>query len=382
MLTLRLASGFKSDGSFILDMAQKKIFIGSDHAGFELKNKLKEFLEEKGYEVVDTGPTEYQDHDDYPEFIIPVAEKAVEEDCLGIVLGHSGQGEALAANKVEGARAALYYGGDMEIVELSKKHNKANILSLGAGFITEEESREALEKWLETEFTEESRHERRLKELERYEKRKKPQVLPAILAEDQEEMDAEFEKVLEYSRWFHIDVEDGKFVENTSLDFDFNLPENQRYEAHLMIEDPLEWIKDNLNNFKRFNFHVEAVENPGEVIDLIHENRKEAGIAINPDTPLEEILPYVLDVDIVQLMTVDPGKYGSEFHEEMISRIGKISEENPEVSIEVDGHVSDENIEELKHAGANVFVSGSFVQESEYPGEAVRELENRIGAQN
>jgi ribose 5-phosphate isomerase B len=358
----------------------KRIFIGSDHAGYELKNSLKQYLNSNGYEVVDVGPYDYDQHDDYPESIIPAAEKAVENGCPGIVLGHSGQGEAIAANKVEGARAALYYGRDIDIIELSKEHNNANILSLGAGFLSKDEAIRAVETWLDTSFTGEDRHQRRLQEISRYEQRKKPQVLPAILANNQKEIEEEFKKVLEYSRWFHIDVEDGKFVENTSLDFEFQLPENQRYEAHLMVKSPLEWIKNHLETFMRFNFHIETVENPGKIIEFLHENDKEVGIAVKPGTSIESVMPYILKVDVIQLMTVEPGSYGNEFHDEMIDRIEQISKKNPEVTIEVDGHVNDQNIEELKEAGANMFVSGSFVQESQDPGKAIRKLEKLIEA--
>ncbi|MFB6209014.1 MAG: RpiB/LacA/LacB family sugar-phosphate isomerase [Candidatus Nanohaloarchaea archaeon] len=362
-------------------MEKPKIFIGSDHAGFELKNSLKNFLRENGYEVVDQGPDSYDDKDDYPEYIIKTAEKVSEEEnAFGIVLGHSGQGEALAANKVEGIRAALYYGGNPEIIELSRKHNNANVLSLGAAFLAEDEAHEQVERWLQTEFTGEERHRRRLTEVCLYENKKEPEVLPAILAEKQEELEREFEKVLRYSQIFHVDVEDGSFVENTSLYFEFELPEYQRYEAHLMVERPLEWIEDNLEDFRRFNFHVESEDDPEAVIEFLKSEGKEAGIAINPETEVEQVMEYVHMVDLVQIMTVDPGSYGSEFHEEMISRIERVKESHPEVSIEVDGHVTPENAADLRQAGADLFVSGSYIQETEEPGRAIRKLEEKIGA--
>lgn len=361
-------------------MSKPKIFIGSDHAGFELKNSLRDFLREKGYEVIDQGPENYNNEDDYPEYIIKTAEKVAEDDnAFGVVLGHSGQGEALASNKVDGIRAALYYGENPEIIELSREHNNANVLSLGAAFLDEDEAKEQLKRWLQTDFTGEDRHRRRLTEVCLYENQKEPKVLPAILAETQEEMEKEFEKVIRYSQMFHVDVEDGSFVENTSLDFDFDLPEYQRYEAHLMVERPLEWIEDNLERFSRFNFHVEAKDDPGEVIEFLKSEDKEVGIAIDPETDLEQVLEYVHKVDLVQIMTVDPGKYGSEFHKEMIKRIKKVKTEHPEISIEVDGHVTSENAGDLREVGADLFVSGSYIQENDEPGKAVRELEEEIG---
>lgn len=154
----------------------RTIHIGSDHAGFELKNQIILFLEQKHYEVIDHGAHELDPEDDYPDFILPVA-LAVAEDSnsKGIILGGSGQGEAIVANRVQGIRAAVFYGepaySDESIVTLSRQHNDANILSLGARFLTEEEALEAIESWLETAFSGEERHMRRISkidEIDRY----------------------------------------------------------------------------------------------------------------------------------------------------------------------------------------------------------------------
>ena len=146
------------------------IYIASDHAGFELKNKLISFLKEIGQEHEDIGPPSYDKLDDYPDYIIPAAKKVAENpNNRGIVIGGSGQGEAIAANKVKGIRAALYYGGPKDIVQLSKTHNNSNILSLGARFLNEEETKEVVKLWLETSFTEEERHSRRISKIKEYE---------------------------------------------------------------------------------------------------------------------------------------------------------------------------------------------------------------------
>lgn len=144
-----------------------KIFIGTDHAGFELKQKLVPFLESLGHEVVDFGAHEYREDDDYPDFIAPVA-KEVSADPIarGVVLGGSGQGEAMIANKFSHVRATVYYGGTLDIVRLSREHNDANILSLGARFLNEEEAKSAVELWLATPFSGEERHARRIEKLE------------------------------------------------------------------------------------------------------------------------------------------------------------------------------------------------------------------------
>jgi len=147
-----------------------KIYFASDHAGFELKEKLKEFLKEKGYEVEGLGDFVYDEQDDYPDFIFKAA-KAVAEDegSKGIILGGSGQGEAIAANKVKGIRAVVYYGGPEDIVKLSREHNDANILSLGARFLSEEEAKKVVDLWLKTPFSGEERHKRRIQKIKDFE---------------------------------------------------------------------------------------------------------------------------------------------------------------------------------------------------------------------
>lgn len=145
-----------------------KIYLGTDHAGFLLKEKITQWLTEWGYEYEDLGAHELNEQDDYPDFIAPVA-KAVAEDPenrRGIILGGSGQGEAMVANRFCGVRAAIYYGGPIEIVRLSREHNDANILSLGARFLSEEETKKAIRLWLETPFSAEERHVRRLKKFD------------------------------------------------------------------------------------------------------------------------------------------------------------------------------------------------------------------------
>lgn len=171
----------------------KKIIIGSDHAGFVIKEALKPFLDSLGYEVKDCGPEKYDPDDDYPDYISPVAHEVSKHaghlgssDIIkGIILGASGQGEAMVANKFPHVRAAVYYGYGLEcgrhdakkeemqaltamrIIELSRLHNDANILSLGAKFMDEVEAKAAVKLWLETPFSGEARHKRRIEEIEK-----------------------------------------------------------------------------------------------------------------------------------------------------------------------------------------------------------------------
>ncbi len=143
-----------------------KIHLATDHAGLDLKEKVKLYLSDLHYEVIDHGAYEYDALDDYPDFIFPCA-NAVSNDpeSKGIILGGSGQGEAMAANRVKGVRAAVFYNGSEEIIKLSRQHNNANILSLGARFMSEREMYKIIEVWLSTDF-ESGRHQRRIEKLD------------------------------------------------------------------------------------------------------------------------------------------------------------------------------------------------------------------------
>ena len=139
-----------------------KIHIASDHAGYELKETLKAYITEIGHEVVDHG-TNSMEPCDYPDFITPCAQAvAADTNSFGIILGGSGQGEAMCANRVSGARALEYYGGKPEIIPLGREHNNANILSLGARFVSVDEAKVAVKTFIESPFPGEERHVRRL----------------------------------------------------------------------------------------------------------------------------------------------------------------------------------------------------------------------------
>jgi ribose 5-phosphate isomerase B len=143
------------------------IALASDHAGFELKEAVKRILTESGHIVTDFGPEHYDANDDYPDFILPSARAVAVGTCeRGIILGGSGQGEAMVANRVRGIRAVVYYGGPQDILDLSRAHNDANMLSLGARFMSEEEAHEAVVRWLDTPFSGEERHVRRIHKID------------------------------------------------------------------------------------------------------------------------------------------------------------------------------------------------------------------------
>lgn len=146
-----------------------KVFLAADHAGLELKDKIKTFLTGKDYEVTDCGAFDFNAEDDYPDFVLTAAENvAKNEDSMGIVIGKSGAGEAIVANKIKGVRAAI--GFSRENVLFLRTHNDANVLSLGSAFVNEEEAMQFVSLFLETPFSQDERHKRRIDKIKKLEK--------------------------------------------------------------------------------------------------------------------------------------------------------------------------------------------------------------------
>lgn len=144
-----------------------KLYLATDHAGFELKEKVKKHLEEhKGHlgitDIEDCGALHHVDGDNYPEYMA-IAAKKIRDDAqhapaMGIIFGGSGQGEAIVANRFKHVRAIVYAGGNLELVKLGREHNDANVLSIGARFVNFEQAHSAIELFFKTPFSHEERH--------------------------------------------------------------------------------------------------------------------------------------------------------------------------------------------------------------------------------
>ncbi len=165
-----------------------KVYLGTDHAGFELKEKIKKYLTEEGYTVEDCGAYTFDKEDDYPDFISKVGEAISKNPTdRGIVFGGSGQAEAMVANKYKNVRAALFYApriaphavdangrssdDPFEMIRLTREHNDSNILSLGARLLTDEEAIQAVTQWLTTPFPGDARHIRRINKIKEIEQK-------------------------------------------------------------------------------------------------------------------------------------------------------------------------------------------------------------------
>ncbi len=202
----------------------------------------------------------------------------------------------------------------------------------------------------------------------------KPLVVPAIIAESQEELDSMLERLNGKVERVMLDVMDGKFVPNRSLDFDFRLPEGFEYEVHMMAVDPLERLSTMAGKVDIAILHVETLTDIEAAIERVRELGLQLTLALNPGTGVDVIEPYLNEVDGFLVMTVDPGKYGGKYIPEALEKVRRLRGLKPEFPIEVDGGMNVENSGAARDAGANVIASGSFILKSEDIAKAVEAL--------
>jgi len=186
-------------------------------------------------------------------------------------------------------------------------------------------------------------------------------IIASIIAKDQKELNERVKKVRGYVKTIQLDVMDGKFVPNKSINFKFNKSRGIEAEAHLMIRNPIKWVKENWKKVDTVIVHLETISD-AKVIDYIKAKGLKPGIAINPETPIKKLKPYLNKINQVLVMTVNPGFYGSKFLPRTLNKIKELRKLKPRLNIEVDGGISDKTVKQVSKAGANYFCSGSYIQ--------------------
>ena len=207
----------------------------------------------------------------------------------------------------------------------------------------------------------------------------KKKLIPAIIAKNQDELEERIKKVADFVDIIQLDFMDGKFVPNNSIDFDFKLPNTKcNFESHLMINDPEKWIENNASKVDTILVHYESINDPMKIINQVKDKNKKVGFVLNPETPFYKIENYLDYLDQVLIMTVNPGFYGSPFLPEMLEKITGLRKIKPELDIEVDGGIVPDTIGLVDRAGANMFVSGSYIVKSKNVKESLVNLKKII----
>jgi len=204
-------------------------------------------------------------------------------------------------------------------------------------------------------------------------------IVPAIIAKSQIELDEMLDKLKGNVKRVQLDVMDGKFVPNTSLFFDFKIPNGFEYEAHLMIENPLEWIALNSNRIETAIIHIETIKQVNEAIEFTRKKGMKVSLALRPETPITA-LPPLKKIDGVLILTVEPGHYciNKEFMPEPLEKIKSLREMDSRISIEVDGCINPRNARLAKDSGANVFAAGSYILNNDNVVQAISELKEAV----
>ncbi|MFH1641370.1 MAG: ribose 5-phosphate isomerase B [Nanoarchaeota archaeon] len=357
-------------------MEKEQIPIAGDHPAFELKAVLIDYLKELGFEPIDLG-TYSKDSVDYPLYSIAVAEKISRGKYKrGIVLCKTGIGVSIAANKYPRVRCALV--ASEEIAELTRKHNDSNVLALGAGFISNENAKKIVKKWLNTGF-EGGRHQRRLDiisqaertmmhELEDHEK-KEIKISASLMCADQLNLLDDVNKLITAGiDMFHIDIVDGLFAQNITMNpsqvFSLRSHTNLPIDVHLMVKDPSVYIpRLAAAGVDIVVIQTESKGDIGKLLDEITKNGMQAGLAIEAETPVKKMFPYLDKIDFALFLAVKTGFKAQPFVPEILKKMEQFNEKAKEqkvsIQIMVDGSVGPRTITHLYRAGARIFIGGT-----------------------
>ncbi len=199
-------------------------------------------------------------------------------------------------------------------------------------------------------------------------------IWPSIMAKTQPELDQDFNKLKGAAKMLHLDIVDGQFAKNKTLQFPFKLSKHFHYNAHLMVKSPEKWIQKHGKKVDLIIFHPETVQNIISLIKKIKQMRKKVGLALLPKTKVQSIKPYLNQIDYVLILTVKPGFYGSKFLEKDLVKISQLKTINSKIKVIVDGGMNPKTIGKAAKKGADYFVSGSYTTKADNPKERINTL--------
>lgn len=203
-------------------------------------------------------------------------------------------------------------------------------------------------------------------------------IVPAIIAKTQRELDEMLFKLRGQARRIMLDVMDGEFVTDTSLDFDFKLPPGFEYEAHLMTEKPLDWVRERAGAVDIAIMQVETLDDIEAAVDYAKSRELRVTLALSPETRLDAVLPYLNEVHGILILTVNPGRYAGQFLPETLEKVRRLRKIDGTIPIEVDGGMNPENARLARDSGANIFAAGSYILKSGDTERAIKELKDAV----
>ncbi len=350
------------------------IYIGADHAGFDLKASLKEHLAHQGFIVEDLGAHELNPTDDYPQYAGAVAEAVRNHPgSLGVLACGNAEGVCIAANKFDEIRAGVGYS--VEASQTMRNDDNANVICLPGRVKTQDDPLKVLDAFVATPFSGAARHVRRLEQVAAIEERQSGQisVVPAVLVESKAEFIAKINdsELRAVAKLWQVDVLDGSMFDRTSW-FDAEeialMPLLPQIELHLMVENPLPIIETwqkSTPTLQRAIIHAEIARPIGAVLQRIREMKLEAGLAINPETSLDAIEGHASEIQVLLVMGVHPGASGRPFGgEAILAKIRQAKKRFPNLRIAVDGGITLANAPEIISAGADQLCVASALWET------------------
>ncbi len=364
------------------------VYLGSDHGGFRLKERLKERLGEWGYPFEDLGDARLDPHDDYPIYGLLVAARVASDQrrgkpAVGILGCRSAAGMVMAAGKVPGIRAAA--GFDRRSAVHSRIDNDANVLALPGDYLNHRQVAAVAKAWLETTASRAGRHVRRLDQLARTESTAVA-VIPGVLEATAAETNRTAGPLAAASEWIHVDVADGVLVPNTALPE----PADARAvkidavsEAHLMVERPERYVSAWIRTgARRLIAHVEAAD-PAAFLRAVKAAKArtpklEGWLAVDEPTSVSKLTRYLGRVDGVTVMAVPAGFSGQSFHPAVLAKITKLKQLKPNLPVEVDGGVNETTAPAARAAGADRLVSSAYLRRQRDIPAAIRRLAGRV----
>lgn len=201
-----------------------------------------------------------------------------------------------------------------------------------------------------------------------------PTVVPAIIARTQEELDQMLSKVINFADRIMLDIMDGIIVETNSLNFNFNISSGPEYEAHLMVNNPIEYLQNLDEKISRVIIHVGKQSNIENLAEKVRETGREFYAALNPEVNVSILRNMLSHIDGILIMTVNPGRYGAKFIPEALEKVQKIRSWDKMIPIEVDGGMKPETAKLAVSAGTTVIASGSYIMKSEDVERAIKQL--------